>query len=216
MWVHLCVRRKMNFAANVCFELFFHSRDFKFTWSTYTEPAMKVKKQNYFDLEVLQTQWPPPRFALYPAMQRVPRITFCPRATWKSDWLEGRGAFLAWYSWASDGSTLKKSHRFTCTSRGSFFILFIGEGLPCYQALMIPFCFKGPYLEKVYCQDWHQENYQIELSSLCNAIQFCLVEQQMYHEIRLHKAFIRSFLTFFHSCLIFIGRFSSSPWVQFN
>jgi len=31
----MCARKKMNFAAKVRLELFFHSRNFKFPWSTY-------------------------------------------------------------------------------------------------------------------------------------------------------------------------------------
>lgn len=196
----------MNFAAKVCLELFFHSRDFKFAWSIYCQTgreSQNTKLLRFRNLADIMASSRVGSASHFHGPQRVPRVTLSLHAIWKSfsvlhaktrsfpvvlshsppdfilllgeKWLTGRGgsfsrpSFLSFWWWH-----LKKSHRLASLSlqmplspQESPFLPYIW-GRDCHgiNLCWFPFVLKALtdcYKDKVICEEWHQENYQIEL-----------------------------------------------------
>lgn len=77
----------MNFAAKVCLELFFHSRDFKFTWSIYCQTgheSQNTKLLQFRNLADIMASSRVGSASHFHGPQRVPRITLSLHAIWKS------------------------------------------------------------------------------------------------------------------------------------
>lgn len=180
------VRKKMNFAAKIRLELFFHSRHFKFTWSTYYQTGHESRNTKLLPFKSLTDIMASSRVGSashFHSLWKMPRITLSPHAIWKYfSTLHAKarslpccpfplhsGIHLAfgrklfdWKGWKFFWSciseflvaTLKKkswAHSSfppvaTVTPRGSIFTLYMGEWLPWHQPLLIPVCFKGPYI----------------------------------------------------------------------